>query len=99
MAEIRKEDFPHKIKRHFQLYFGIPQESPEKLQLDQLMLKQDLLFDKMNATLKEEIHDLKDEFNDTKRDLKFTRWGLIALAFAIAGIEYLPDFLRIMGFP
>ena len=90
MAEIRELRFPHKIKRHFQLYFGIPQESPEKLQLDQLMLK----LDSINTEYKKGITALRVE---TKSEMRIIKWALIALGAVFTGAASLPELLRFLG--
>ena len=90
MAEIRELRFPHKIKRHFQLYFGIPQESVEKLQLDQLMLKIDSMADEFQD-------DLKALRVETKSEMRIIKWALIALGAVFTGAASLPELLRFLG--
>ncbi len=89
MSEIREQIFPHKIKRHFQLYFGIPQESPEKLQLDQLMLNQD----KQITAVKT---DYNAKFAKAEQDRKIIRYILIAMAAVFTGAN-LGEFIRLFG--
>lgn len=90
MAEIRELRFPHKIKRHFQLYFGIPQESPEKLQLDQLMMKLDSI-----------DHDYEDGITalrvEIKSEMRIIKWALIGLGAVFTGAASLPELIRLFG--
>lgn len=90
MGEIRNQRYPHKIKRHFQLYFGIPQESPEKLQLDQLMFKQDKSYE-----------DLEDKLKayrvETKSEMRIIKWALIGLGAVFTGAASLPEVIRLFG--
>lgn len=87
MGEIRGLRFPDKIKRHFMLYFGIPQESPEKLQLDQLMFKLDSIEKKHTK----EIDELRQE---NKQEQKMIRYIIIALGTLLG----FPEIIRFLGF-
>ena len=95
MGEIRHLNHPDRIKRHFQLYFGIPYESPEKLQLDQLLLNHK---DQHKET-KELIEEVRKE---AARERKWLKAYIIALAVAsgfigLASEELVSAFIRGMG--
>ena len=97
MAEIRDERYPDKIKRHFQIYFGIPSESPEKLQLDQLMLNQDNKFKEQKVDCKDRhLEDklaLDKRFHKIEQMVQIIKFAVLAMG-AYFGV---PEVLRFFG--
>ena len=90
MSEIRNLKHPDKIKRHFQIYFGIPHESPEKLQLDQLMLNQDSKFDKVD----ERMNALRMEL---KQEQKIVRYLIVGFGFLFGTPELVRFAINFLG--